>query len=66
MGFSPEQNQPQQQTQHIIVQPEIHIDPPAHIKPDLDKKVRIILTAPSDIRRAIIEMSPHNNFRLSQ
>ena len=29
MGFSPEQNQPQQQTQHIIVQPEIHIDPPA-------------------------------------
>ena len=37
---------------------EVHIYPSAHIKPNLYKQIRVILTAPTDIRRTGIEMTP--------
>ena len=37
---------------------EVHIDPAAHIKPDLDKEVRVVLAAPGHIIWAGIKMAP--------
>ena len=39
---------------------EVHIHPATHIEPDLDKKIRIIVAAPSYIRGASIEMTPEH------
>ena len=39
----------------------VHVHPAAHIKPDLYKKIGIILTAPGHIRRAGIKMPPDNS-----
>ena len=37
---------------------EVHIYSTAYIKPYLDKEIRVILTAPGDIRRTGIEVAP--------
>ena len=39
---------------------EVHVDSSTYIKPDFDKKVRVVLAPPGHIRRTGIKMTPHH------